>query len=307
MKAWYRALGIALILAACAEKTTEPPPQEPPPEEPPPPPEEQVTVVMAGAGNIAKCTNDRDEATAQLLDAVADWVFALGDNVRDQSSIADYNNCYEPTWGRHKARTFVTLGNHDYDDAGAAGSFDYFGDRAGPRDQGYYSQNVGSWHIIVLNSNIDHVPVAAGSPQDQWLVADLAANTQPCILAMWHHPLFISGPQGSGQVRSSVRILWERLYGAGADIVLGAQGHHYERMAPMDPGGSLDPERGIRQFNVGTGGEVVSPPAVAFPNSEVAAAFYGVLKLTLRPDGYDWEFLSVPGESFSDTGSGTCH
>jgi hypothetical protein len=305
MKAWHRVFGVALILAACAEKPTAPPPEEPPPEEPPPP-SEQTTVVLAGAGNIAKCTNDRDEATAQLLDAVADWVFALGDNVRESSTLADYNNCYEPTWGRHKARTFAVLGNHDYDGGTASGTFDYFGDRAGPRDLGYYSQDVGDWHIIVINDNSDFVPYHAGSAQDQWLVADLEANTKPCILAMWHQPLFTSTQAGQAQVRSSRRILWERLFGAGADVVLNAQQHHYERMTTLAPDGSWH-ELGIRQFNVGTGGEVVQAPTTPFPGSETYGAEYGVLKLTLRPGGYDWEFLPVPGGTYTDSGSNSCH
>jgi hypothetical protein len=306
MKAWHRALWVAVALAACGEKPpTEPPPEQPPPEEPPP--SGQSTFVMAGAGNIAKCTNDRDEATAQLLDEVADFVVALGDNVRESSTLADYNNCYEPTWGRHKDRTFVVLGNHDYDAGNANGTFDYFGDRAGPRDLGYYSQDLGDWHVIVLNDNSQFVPYAAGSPQDQWLVADLEANTKPCILAMWHQPLFTSTQPGEAQVRSSRRILWERLYGAGADVVLNAQQHHYERMAPMSPDGSRDDAAGIRQFNVGTGGEVVEAPTAIFPNTEVFGGVYGVLKLTLRPGGYDWEFLAVPGEQFGDSGSGSCH
>jgi hypothetical protein len=237
---------------------------------------------------------------------VADWVAALGDNVRESSTLADYNSCYEPTWGRHKSRTFAVLGNHDYDAGTADGTFDYFGDRAGPRGQGYFSQDIGNWHIIVLNSNDDQVGVAAGSPQDQWLVADLAANTKPCILAMWHHSMFQSGQPGTGLVRSQMRNFWSRLFGAGADIVLSAQGHHYERTTTVAPDGAWH-EMGIRQFNVGTGGEVVQMPTNMFGASESVGAAYGVLKLTLRPDGYDWEFLGVPGETFTDSGSNPCH
>lgn len=303
MKAWHRVLGVALILAACAEKPTGP--DDPDDPDDPNPPSEQVTVVMAGAGNIAKCTNDRDEATAQLLDAVAEWVFALGDNAHDDGALADYNNCYEPTWGRHKDRTFAVLGNHEYDMGNANGAFDYFGDRAGPRDLGYYSQDVGNWHVIVINDNEQFVPFAAGSAQDQWLVADLAANTKPCILAMWHAPLFTS-TSGQPQVRSSRRILWERLFAAGADIVLNGQQHHYERMTTMSPDGSWH-ETGIRQFNVGTGGESLLAPTSIYHASEAFSASYGVLKLTLRPDGYDWEFLPVPGSDYTDSGSNPCH
>lgn len=306
MKAWHRTLGVALILAACAEKSTEPPSDEPPPDQPPPP-GQQVTVVLGAAGNIAKCTNDRDEATAQLLDATADWVGALGDLVWEDATLADYTSCYEPSWGRHRDHTFAVLGNHEYDLGNADGTFEYFGNRVGPRPGGFYSQDIGDWHVIVINSNTDFVPVAAGSEQDQWLVADLEANTKPCILAMWHEPVFTSGRQGDGLVRSSLRILWERLYGAGADVILNGQQHWYERMAPMNPAGDRDDAQGIRQFNVGTGGESMAAPEVIFPNSETYGTAYGVLKLTLRPGSYDWEFLSIPGESYTDSGSGTCH
>jgi len=306
MKPRFGVLMVALALTACGKTPPTAPPEEPP-APPPPPPVEQVTVVLAGAGNIAKCTNDRDEATAQLLDAAADWVAALGDNVWDDGTLADYNSCYGPTWGRHKDRTFAVLGNHEYDLGTADGTFDYFADRAGPRPLGYYSQDIGDWHVIVINSNNSYVPVAAGSPQDQWLVSDLAANTKPCVLAMWHEPVFTSGQPGEGMVRTSLRILWERLYAAGADIVLNGQQHHYERMAPMSPDGSRDDARGIRQFNVGTGGESLLAPTVIYPNSEAYGVAFGVLKLTLRTGGYDWAFLPIPGETYADAGSAACH
>jgi hypothetical protein len=234
-------------------------------------------------------------------------VAALGDNVWDDATLADYNSCYGPTWGRHKDRTFAVLGNHEYDLGTADGTFDYFADRAGPRPMGYYSQDIGDWHVIVLNSNTDFVPVAAGSPQDQWLVADLEANTKPCILAMWHEPVFTSGQAGEGLVRTSLRILWERLYAAGADIVLNGQQHWYERMAPMSPDGTRDDAAGIRQFNAGTGGESSATPVVIYPNSETYGVTFGVLKLTLTTGSYQWEFLPIPGETYTDSGSGTCH
>jgi hypothetical protein len=264
-----------------------------------------VTVVLGAAGNISKCSNDRDAATAGLLEGM-DWVAALGDNVFEDGSLAEYTNCYDPTWGRFKDRTFALLGNHDYHTPGAAGAWEYFGDRAGPRDKGYYSADIGEWHVIVLNDN-DSTPFRAGSEQETWLDTDLAANTKPCTIVMSHVPRFTSSNVPGSIERASRTFLWEKLFAANAEILLHGQHHHYERMVPMDPTGARDDARGLRQFNVGTGGEAVEDPTAIHPSSEVRAAAFGILKLTLRPDGYDWEFLPIPGETFTDSGSGSCH
>jgi hypothetical protein len=265
-------------------------------------------VLLTAAGNIATCGNDNDEATASSLDGIDGWVAALGDNAFPDGRLEDYRNCYEPSWGRHRSRTYPVLGNHEYDMGNADGTFDYFGDQAGPRGLGYYSFDMGEWHVIVLNDNGAYVPYAAGSEQDQWLIADLAANTKRCTLAMWHVPLFLSSNTAGYTVNSSRRTLWNRLHAAGADVVLNGAQHHYERMAPMSPDGTRDDATGIRQFNVGTGGESLALPTVAIhPNSEVRASVYGVLKLTLRSDDYDWEFVAVAGQTFTDSGSGNCH
>lgn len=265
-------------------------------------------VILAAAGNIASCGTDYDAATAALLDGLDGWIAALGDNAFPDGTLQNYQQCYAPTWGRHLARTFAVMGNHEYQTGSAAGAFDYFGDRAGPRDLGYYSFELGDWHVIVLNDNDSHVSFAPGSPQDQWLVADLAATTRRCVLAMWHQPLFTSSNDSGSTLRPSRQTLWRRLYDAGADLVLNAQEHHYERMAPMAPDGTPDAAWGIRQFNVGTGGESVALPTVAIhPQSEVRAAEFGVLTLALASGGYAWEFLPVPGGTFADTGLATCH
>src|SRR5207302_1138371 len=197
--------------------------------------------VLVGAGNIATCGGVDDEATANLLDAIPGTVVTLGDNAFPHGTLADYTNCYDPSWGRHKSRTYGVLGNHEYDTGNANGAFDYFGARAGPRDLGYYSFDLGAWHVIVLNDNI---PFGPGSAQDQWLVGDLTANTKRCTLAMWHVPLFLSSNFDGYTVNDDRRSLWDRLYAARADVVLNGHVHHYERFAPMqlDGTGSYDPD-----------------------------------------------------------------
>ena len=264
-------------------------------------------LVVLAAGNIASCGSDWDELTARILDTIPGTVLTLGDNAFPNGTATNYQTCYDPTWGRHKARTYATLGNHEYDTGTADGAFDYFGERAGARGQGYYSFNLGAWHVIVLNSNGAFVPFAAGSAQDQWLQADLAANTRKCTLATWHHARFFSSSEAGFTSSAPIKVLWDRLYAAGADVVLHAYLHHYERLTPMKPDGTLDSARGIRAFMVGTGGESVGMPTVIAANSEVRGADFGILKLTLFADRYTWEFKPIEGATFTDAGSGTCH
>jgi hypothetical protein len=267
--------------------------------------------VLVGAGNIARCSSSalqRAEATAALLDGIAGTVFTAGDNAFPNGTLAEYQACYHPNWGRHKARTRATIGNHEYGSGSAAGSFDYFQDRAGPRGLGYYSYDLGDWHVIHLNDNPAHVPFTAGSAQDQWLAADLAATTKPCVIAIWHTPLFLSSNTANYTQNPSRRILWQRLYDAGADVIVNGHQHHYERFAPMRPDGTPDAAFGLRSFNVGTGGESLSRPTVAIhPQSQAIGADYGVLKLTLGAGSYWWEFVPVAGAAFRDAGQGSCH
>ena len=263
--------------------------------------------VLLAAGNIASCGTDRDELTARLLDTLSGTVLTLGDNAYPNGTLGDYQNCYDPTWGRHKARTYATLGNRDYNTGAADGAFDYFGNHAGPRAKGYYSFDLGAWHILVLNSNGAYVPYGAGSEQDAWLQNDLAANTQKCLLAAWHHPRFFSSSDSGWTSAGPLKTLWNRLHAAGADLVLNAQQHLYERFTPMTPDGAVDSVGGIREINVGTGGESTALPTVSAAHSEVVSAVYGVLKLTLSPDRYSWQFVPIAGQAFSDTGSAACH
>ena len=273
-----------------------------------PPGTEQV---FSGAGNIASCSSGafaRAQATATLLDAIPGTVFTAGDNAFDNGTLTEYQNCYDPTWGRHKARTFATLGNHEYNTGNANGAFDYFGSRVGPRGLGYYSYDLGDWHVIHLNDNVNFISISAGSPQDQWLVADLAGSTKQCVVAIWHTPLFLSSDVNGYIDNPSRKILWDRLYAAGADVVINAQEHHYERFALMRPDATPDAQFGIREFNVGTGGESTAlPTRTIHPQSQVRSADFGILKLTLNAGGYTWQFIPIPGGTFTDAGSGACH
>jgi hypothetical protein len=255
--------------------------------------------VFVGAGDIASCGDQGADATARLLDSIGGIVFALGDNAYPDGTADDYRNCYDPGWGRHRGRTRPVAGNHEYHTAGAAPYFEYFGGNAGPHGLGYYSFDAGPWHVVALNSNVS---VDSRSAQAAWLRADLTAHPTACTLAYWHHPLFSSGGYGNaGQMRDA----WRILHGAGVDVVLSAHEHFYERFAPQDPNGAADPARGIRQFIVGTGGAPLRDRVTVQANSEAYVKAHGVLKLTLRGGGFDWDFVSVAGPG--DSGSGDCH
>jgi hypothetical protein len=262
---------------------------------------------FSGASNIASCGTDEDEATAEIIDTLPGTVFVVGDNVNPSGSDANYTNCYGPTWGRHKARTRAVVGNHDYDVAGAEGFYNYFKPGVGDSAKYYYSFDLGpNWHIIVLN-NTASVSTATGSVEELWLKNDLATNTKKCTIALFHYPLFFSSDDPSWHTASGVIPFWLDLYNAGADVVINGQDYFYERFAPQDPGGSPDTARGIREFEVGTGGYATSMPATIAANNEAITDNFGVLKLTLGPDSYIWDFIPAPGYTFRDHGSGNCH
>jgi len=263
--------------------------------------------VLVGAGDISACEGDGALQTAALLDTIPGTVFTLGDNVYPSGTAEQFKQCYEPSWGRHKARTRPAVGNHDYRTDDASAYFDYFGAAAGERGKGYYSYDLGEWHVIVVNSNCSNVAggCAAGSPQEQWVRRDLRQHPALCTVAMWHHPRFSSGEHGNDP---SMGPIFQALYDAGADLVLAGHDHTYERFAKQDPNQRPDPERGIREFVVGVGGKSFYEFPKIQPNSEVRNdKNFGVLKLTLHPAGYDWEFVGVPGSTFSDKGSDKCH
>lgn len=259
--------------------------------------------VLVGAGDIAACESSGDEATARLLDNIPGTVFTAGDNAYLTRRMRNPFPCYNASWGRHKHRTRPVPGNHEYQSSHTADSyFDYFGDAAGERGKGYYSYDLGSWHIIALNTMVETDP---RSSQGRWLSRDLAANRQFCTLAYFHHPRFSSGPH---QTNPRSYDLWETLSAAGVDVVVSGHDHIYERFAPMTADGHRDDNTGMRQFVVGTGGYSHYEIEDIAKNSEIRNnSTYGVIKLTLRERGYDWQFVPVRGRSFTDTGSGRCH
>jgi hypothetical protein len=282
--------------------------------------------VVAGAGDIAcdpsspyfadgfgTATLCRQRGTSnQMLRMDLSAVVMLGDGQYEDATAAKWAASFAPSWGRLKDLMRPVAGNHEYADPGATAYYDYFngpGQPTGPagsRDQGYYSFDVGTWHVVALNTNCEVVSCVPGSPQEQWLRADLAANPAACTLALTHHPLISSGA-GDGGAMPDVRHLWQALYDAGADVVLTGHDHAYERFAPMDPSGAADPVRGLRQFVVGTGGKGLQGTLSAPANSERRGAAHGVIRLALGSGRYDWAFLPETPGALTDGGIGACH
>jgi hypothetical protein len=265
--------------------------------------------VLVGAGDIATCGQlEGAEATAKLIDKIPGTVFAVGDLAYPDGSDEQFAKCYGPTWGRFKDRTRPAVGNHEYHSDGASGYARYFGEAAGDPKKGYYSYDLGAWHIIVINSECDQVGGCdTNSPQGKWLKQDLADSKTICTLAYWHKPLFSSGGKHGNDPQ--MKPLWDTLYKAGADVVINGHDHDYERFAPQDPDGKLDKDRGIREFVVGSGGKDSHRPfGTTKPNSEARNdTAFGVVKLTLHAKSYDWEFVPEAGKTFTDSGTGICH
>ena len=254
---------------------------------------------IIAAGDVAVCGRAEVEATARLIDGINGLVLGLGDLAYPDGSARDFATCYDPSWGRHRSRTRPIPGNHEYHATNAAPYFDYFGEHAGPRGTGYYSYRAGSWLMIALNSNI---AADGNSAQAAWLRATLAEQPARCTLAYWHHPVFSSGPHGN---TGTMRDAWQILQDAGAEVVLVAHDHVYERFAPQTGGGRAD-VAGLRQFTVGTGGSAPTSVRTRAANSEIVGTEEGVLRMTLRSDSYVWQFVPIAGRSFTDVGSATC-
>ena len=278
--------------------------------------------VLLAAGDIASCQSRGDRATAKLLDSISGTVLALGDLAYPDGTAKAFEECYDRTWGRFKDRTKPVPGNHEYFTTDASGYFDYFsGTGARPSapvpntrenpgltpGKGYYSYDRGAWHIVALNSECESVRGGCdrSSPMLSWLKEDLAAHPDRCTLAYWHKPLFSSGYNGN---YAPVRPIWRVLYAAHADVVLNGHDHFYERFARQDPNGKADPHHGIREFVVGTGGGSHAKVRAIQPNNQALNPHtYGVLKLTLYPTSYDWEFVAAGEKTFTDSGNTPCH
>lgn len=265
------------------------------PNAPPPDPDER------GAGGC------RERTTAALL-ATRKFtaVLTLGDEQYDSGTLPQFMSSYDKTWGTFKSITYPAPGNHEYDSANAAGYFAYFGKRAGDPTKGYYSFNIGSWHVIAINANCDSIGgCGQGSPEELWLKADLASHHASCTLAYWHQPRFSSGRHHSDPAYTA---FWQDLYNAHADLVLNGHDHLYERFAPQTPTGVSDPAHGIREIIAGTGGRSHYPFTKIEPNSEVRNnAAFGIVEVTLHPHGYDWKFVPAAGAAFTDAGHQSCH
>jgi len=265
-----------------------------------------------GNGTSSQC---RQLYTSNLLvNTGLTAVLALGDNQYFCGSDQAFLESYDLSWGRVKGMTYPSVGNHEYltsggtgcdaSNAAAAGYFQYFGSAAGTPGQGWYSFNLGSWHLIALNSNCsDAGGCGTTSSQYEWLQSDLAAHPNQCTLAFWHIPLFSSG----GRAAANSQSFWNLLYAAHADIILNGHDHIYERFGLQSPSAVADPN-GIREFIVGTGGSNYTSIATVAANSQVRNdTTFGVLRLTLHPGTYDWQFVPEAGETFTDSGTTACH
>lgn len=260
-----------------------------------------------GGAGIASACRARD--TLALIRAIRpDVVLPLGDEQYVDGRLAKFRRSYDLSWGTVRGRSRPVPGNHEYGVPRAAGYFRYFGARAGTGGHGWYGYDLAGWHLVALDSNCDVVGCRAGSPQYRWLEADLRAHPAACTIAYFHHPRFSSGPHGDDPEAAWTRDLWRLLYAQGVDVILNGHDHLYERFAPMTPAGAVDHAAGIREFVVGTGGaEHYWIERVRWASRVRNARTFGVLRLDLHADGYDWRFVPVAGSSFEDSGSGRCH
>jgi alkaline phosphatase len=250
---------------------------------------------LVAVGDIGSCNGQADDAVAELADRLGGTIASLGDTVYERGSDQEFAQCFDPAWGPMKTRIHPAVGNHEYETDGAAGYFDYFGSAAGTRGEGWYSYDLGAWHLVVLNSNCGAVGCGPSSPQLRWLQADLAEADASCLLAYWHHPRWSSGRHGS---QGFVQPFWDELERAGVDVILNGHDHDYERV-------SVD---GVTQFVVGTGGRSLYEfTKRELPTTQARSdSAYGALWLELGEGAYRWQFVELGSSAFTDAGSGDC-
>ena len=239
----------------------------------------------------------------RLLQTIAGPLILAGDLAYMRGRAEDYKNCFEPDFGRFRSRFRPVPGNHEYEDPGANGYFTYFGDAAGPLRRGYYSFRAGPWHVLMLNSE-DPNGVSLSSPQYAWLRQELRTNPALCTMAVWHRPFASSGPNGP---EPRMRDIWQLLVEHNAELVISGHDHFYERFGPMDEAYAANKDKGVRQFIAGSGGAPLYRAVSRFPNSEKLVEAFGVLKLSLQPGFYDWEFIDATTTTVADSGHGVCH
>ena len=265
------------------------------------PPIGSGTAVLVGAGDIGDCDSPGPALTARVVDTIEGQVFLAGDIGYPGGHLDDIRRCFEPAWGRFRSRWRPTPGNHEYEMGGARAYFDYFGAAAGPDRRGFYSFRAASWLVLMLNSAI---PAGRASAQFQWAAQELQSQPARCTLAIWHHPYASSGPHGP---HTFMRDMWQLLVEAKADVAIASHDHLYERFAPLDRDHRVDPERGIRQFTVGTGGARLYSAMTRQTGSEMIVSRFGVLKLTLQPGFYEWDFIDAVNRVSMDRGTASCH
>jgi hypothetical protein len=304
-----------LIASACLKETRTLPPCDASAELPQL--ANRATVEVVAAGDIGDCSIDAHHQTAALVDRIKpDAVLAIGDLAYSNGSLDDYLDCYGSSWGKFRSITRAAVGNHEYHTPHAGPFYAYFCGSTGEPYEGWYSFALGRWHVVVLNSNCgDDLDVQSGvktefggcgvgSPQARWLERDLEEHPSKCTLAMWHHPRYTSGVHRDAVYMSD---LWRILDRHGADLILSGHVHNYERFAPLDADGNPHPTGRMRQIAVGTGGRVLTGFAAIEAGSEVHdESSHGVLHLTLREDGYTWDFVPVDGDAFTDHGEALC-
>jgi len=286
-------LGVWVVLAsamACSDTPRSPFGPTPPPS----PPARSATLIAVG--DVGECGSPAVAETARLADGIDGEVLLAGDLAYMHGSMRNFIECFDPYWGANRRRWRPVPGNHEYETPFAAGYFQYFGAAAGP---GHYAFRAADWLVLMLNSNVD---ASSGSAQYEFVRSELARNQSPCAMAVWHHPLFSSGPNGP---HLFMRDLWSLLYRSGVDVVVAAHDHLYERFGKQDADGRSD-AAGVRQFIVGTGGARLYSFQRVAANSQERISTHGILRLTLNRNNYDWAFLDIAG-TVADAGADSCH